>query len=170
MHVLDGLLDSAYANTDDYKLTPGYIFISGGVIAWWSKKQATIVLSSTEVKYVTLLEASHKVCWLWNPYEELSYKQQQPTLIKGDNNGSIAMAKNPQFHKGSKHIATRWHWIRDLAKNKLPDIESCCDPDQTADILTKALAKLKHIKHTVEIGLKYTWGGVLGCMLYSSHR
>ena len=34
MHVLDGLLDSAYANTDDYKSTPGYIFISGGVIAW----------------------------------------------------------------------------------------------------------------------------------------
>jgi len=35
----------------------------------------------------------------------------EPTEIQGDNMGAIAMVWNPQFHKRSKHIATKWHWI-----------------------------------------------------------
>jgi hypothetical protein len=63
------------------------------------------------------------------------------------------MARNPQFHKRSKHIATRWHWVRDLVQNEIITIESCRDPEQTADILTKPLARQKHQKHVKEMGL-----------------
>jgi hypothetical protein len=102
-----GYSDAAFANTDDHKSTSGYVFISGGgAITWRSKKQTTIALSSTEAEYVALSEAGREACWLRNLYEELRQSQDSPTLIKGDNNGSIAMARNPQFHKRSKHIAT----------------------------------------------------------------
>ena len=102
-----GYSDAAYANTDDYKSTSGYVFIAGkGAITWRSKKQVTIALSSTEAEYVALSEAGREACWLRNLYEELGYQQKFPTLIRGDNDGSIAMAKNPLFHKRSKHIAT----------------------------------------------------------------
>jgi len=57
-----------------------------------------------QAEYVTLSEAGHKPCWLWNLFEELRYPQEYPTLVKGDNDGSILMAKNPQFHNQSKHI------------------------------------------------------------------
>ena len=63
------------------------------------------------------------------------------------------MARNPQFHKRAKHIATRWHWIRNLVQDEIITIESCRDPEQTADILTKPLARLKHQKHCNEMGL-----------------
>ena len=66
------------------------------------------------------------------------------------------MAKNPQFHNQTKHIAIRWHWVRELVEQKLITIESCCDPEQTADILTKALPRPKHSKHTSEMGLAST--------------
>ena len=33
------------------------------------------------------------------------------------------------------------------------NLESCCDPDQTADILTKALLKPKHHKNLNDMGL-----------------
>ena len=33
------------------------------------------------------------------------------------------------------------------------DIESCRDPEQTADVLTKPLARPKHKKHVAEMGL-----------------
>jgi hypothetical protein len=37
--------DAAFANTDDYKYTPGYVFIAqGGAITWRSKKQITVAL------------------------------------------------------------------------------------------------------------------------------
>ena len=54
------------------------------------------------------------------------------------------MACNPQFHKRSKHIATQWHWVCDLVQNGTISIESCRDPGQTANVLTKPLAHPKH--------------------------
>ena len=154
-NLLHGYADAAYANTDDYKSTSGYVFIAGGgAITWRSKKQTTIALSSTEAEYVALSEAGREACWLRNLYEELGFTQNSPTLIKGDNDGSIAMARNPQFHKQSKHIGIRWHWVRDLVQNNIIIIESCRDPDQTADVLTKPLARPKHQKHVIEMGLQ----------------
>ena len=76
--------------------------------------------------------------WLWNLLEELGYPEEYPTLIKGDNDGSISMAKNPQFHNQSKHIAIQWHWIRELIRHDLIEIENCWDPEQTANVLTSA--------------------------------
>ena len=149
-----GYFNAAYANTEDHKSTSGYVFISGGgAITWCSKKQTTIALSSLEAEYVALSEAGREACWLRNLHEELKQKQNSPTLIKGDNNGSITMARNPQFHKQSKHIATCWHWVQDLVQDGSVMIESCYDPQQTADVLTKPLARQKHQKHVGEMGL-----------------
>jgi hypothetical protein len=41
-------------------------------------------------------------------------------------------------------------------------MDTCRDPDQTTDILTKALPHQKHVKHVAEMGLTSAWGGVLG--------
>jgi hypothetical protein len=128
-----GFADAAYANHDDHKSTSGYVFLTaGGAITWKSKKQTTIALSSTQAEYIALSEAGRKACWLRNLFQELGYPQEYPTLIKGDNDGSISMAKNPQFHNRSKHIEIRWHWIRELVENNLIEIDSCHDPDQTS--------------------------------------
>ena len=45
-------------------------------------------------------------------------------------------------------------------ENNVVRIESCCNPKQPADILIKALAKLKHTKHIEEMGLMQAQGGV----------
>jgi len=74
-------------------------------------------------------------------------------VIHGDNEGSIAMAKNPTFHKRAKHISICWHWVCNLVQDAVIDFESICDPDQTADVLTKALPRIKHRKHVNEMGL-----------------
>ena len=94
--------------------------------------------------------------WLRNLYEELGYAQEFPITIKGDNDGSIAMAKNQQFHNRSKHIAIQWHWVRDLVEQELIKIETCQDPQQTPDVLTKALLCPKHCQHTSKMGLTLT--------------
>ena len=156
-NIFHGFADAAYANHDDLKSTSGYVFLaSGGAITWKSKKQSTIALSSTEAEYVALSEAAREACWLKCLYEELGYLQKSPIIIKGDNDGSIAMAKNQQFHNRSKHIAIRWHWLRDLVEEQLIDIETCRDPQQTADILTKGLPRPKHTQHSSEMGLAPT--------------
>ena len=66
---------------------------------------------------------------------------------------TLAMVKNPQFHKRSKHIARRWHWVRELVEDRIITVMSCRDPDQTTDVLTKALPRPKHRKHATDMGL-----------------
>jgi hypothetical protein len=102
---------------------------------------------------VALSEAGRELCWLRSLYSELGFPQKLPTILRGDNNGSIAMVNNPQFHQRSKHIDIRYHWIRDEIIKETINLESCRDPDQTADILTKALSKPKHQKHLYDMGL-----------------
>ena len=78
--------------------------MAGGAITWFSKKQSITAMSTTEAEYIALSEAAREVYWLRNLFFELGFAQSLPTTIQGDNNGSIAMTKNPQFHKRSKHI------------------------------------------------------------------
>ena len=85
--------DTAYANTDNHKFTSGYIFImASGVITWRSKKQETIALPSMEAKYIALSKAACEAYWLRNLHNELGFLEKTPTIIKRDNDESIAMA------------------------------------------------------------------------------
>ena len=52
-----------------------------------------------EAEYIALSEAVHKGRWLRSLFFELGFMQVLPMMIRGDNEGSIAMTKNPQFHK-----------------------------------------------------------------------
>ena len=40
------------------------------------------------------------------------------TLLLLDNQSAIKLAKNPVFHKRSKHIAIKYHFIREKVENK----------------------------------------------------
>jgi len=152
---LYGYADAAYGNVDNNKSITGYVFlVADGAITWCSKKQITTALSSTEAEYVTLSESACEACWLRSLYDELGLLPKElPMLVLGDNEGAIAMTKNPQFHKRSKHIAICWHWVQDLVQEGTINIDSCRDPEQTADVLTKVLPRPKHKKHIEDMGL-----------------
>ncbi len=79
--------------------------------------------------------------------------QVQLTKILGDNEGSIALAKNPQFHKWAKHIGVQYHSIREQVRKGEITVESCRTQQQTADVLTKPLPWVKHKQHVAEMGL-----------------
>jgi len=89
--------DAAFINAEDSKSTSGYVFLAGnGAITWCSKRQTIQAQSSMEAEYVALLEAAREACWLQNLYSELGLLQEKnPTLIQGNNEGSLAMARNP---------------------------------------------------------------------------
>jgi hypothetical protein len=146
--------DSAFANNDDGKSMSGYVFLaSGEAITWKSKKQSIIALSTTESEYVALSESGRQACWLRNLYGKLGFPQTKPTVINSDNEGSVSMTQDPQFHAQSKHIALCHHWVKDLVNDNVLEIHNVCNPEQMADVLTKALAKAKHSRHTEEMGV-----------------
>jgi hypothetical protein len=136
-----GFSDAAFANADNRKSISGYVFISNkGAITWGLEKQTTIALLSTEADYMALSEATCEATWLrylTHFHGEIESIQKEPILLLGDNDESISMAKNPQFHKHTKHVDIRWQWVWDLVKDGQINIVDCHDPQQTADILTK---------------------------------
>ena len=46
----------------------------------------------------------------------LGVSLQGPVVINADNQGSIALARNPVFHDRSKHIDIQYHFARDLIR------------------------------------------------------
>ena len=70
-----------------------------------------------------------------------------PMTIYCDNTGAIAIAKEPSFHKRTKHIKRRFNSIHDYIKEG--DIEICkVHTDlNVADTLTKPLPRAKHDQH-----------------------
>jgi len=148
-------VDAAYGNADNKRLTTGYVFlVADRAITWSLKKQIATALSLTEAEYVALSESVQEACWLQSLYDELGLlPKESPTLVLGDNEGAIALTKNPQFHKRSKHIEIRWHWVREQVQQGTINVESCQDPEQMANVLTKALPHPKHKKHIEGMGL-----------------
>jgi hypothetical protein len=70
--------------------------------------------------------------------EDLQQKQSKATRIFVDNKSAIALAKNPVHHERSKHIDTRFHFIREHIKEG--DVELVVKThEQITDIFTKPL-------------------------------
>ena len=76
-----------------------------------------------------------------------------PTLIFEDNQGAISMAKNPVFHKRTKHVQIRYHFVREAVEQGIITLEYCRTDDMLADSFTKALARDQFEKPRAGIGL-----------------
>jgi len=142
---LTGHSDSDWArNPDDRKSTTGYIFnIGSGAISWSSKKQATISLSSTEAEYKALFSSTCEAIWLRRILEDVGEGQQEPTVIRCDNQSTIKLGNNLVCHARSKHIDTQYHFVREKVQSKGISLIYCNKNENVADIFTKPLGKAK---------------------------
>ena len=82
----------------------------------------------------------------------------EKVLLKIDNQSAIALSKNPVYHERSKHIDTRFHYIRECVETGAVEVRHVCTKDQLADILTKTLGRMKFIEMKEKIGVRDTNG------------
>ena len=138
-----GYSDSDYAGTKDgRKSTGAYTFLlAGAPISHCSKLQPTVALSTCEAEYMALTEAAKEAIWCARFLTELGYRKKgHPVLLRGDNQGSIALAENPEFHRRTKQIEIKWHWIREVVELGKIKIKFISTKEMVADRLTKPLA------------------------------
>lgn len=145
-HNTDGLIiysDSDYAtDPDTRRSTSGYVTVlTGGAVSWMSQRQRIVALSTTEAEYVAASDATKEAIWICRLLESVGVNEKGPTEMRLDNQGSIKLIKNPEFHKRTKHIDVRFHYIREIYENGQIDIKYVPFSKQLADILTKALPK-----------------------------
>ena len=87
--------------------------------------------------------ASREEMWLRKLLVGLFGQPMSPTIIHCDNQSSIKLSVNPVFHDRSKHIEIPYHYVRDMIDRNSVKLEYICTADQTTNILTKPLSRVK---------------------------
>ena len=142
----------AYSDADwasslgDRHSTTGYCFSlveNGPLIAWKSKKQPTIALSTCEAEYVSLAATTQESMYLMQLLQGMDNKSYECTRIYEDNQGAIALSKNPVNKQRCKHIDIKYHFLREVAASGKINIVYCQTENMVADILTKPATRVK---------------------------
>jgi hypothetical protein len=110
-------------------------------------------MSTCEAKYVGATAAACQGVWLKRLLGELLDRDDGAMELHVDNKSAIALVKNPVFHDRSKHIQTRYHFIRQCVDDGDIDVQFVRTQDQLSDIMTKALGcvQFEELRHRIGI-------------------
>ena len=122
-----------------------------GAVSWFSQRQASVSISTTEAEIVASSEAARELVWLKRLFADLT--QIDKTRLFVDNEAAIKLAHNPEMHRRTKHIETRHFYVRECVQENLLEVERISSQDQLADIMTKPLFKPRFRMLCQAIGL-----------------
>ena len=132
------------------KSTCGYcIYLGYGLVDWCSRLQNSVASNVFEAEYMVMSDLSKAILAIrW-----LLYQTNVPKLITKlssnifcDNMAAMRLGNSEVGTKKSKHIAIRYHVVRELVSAGVVSIEHVSTEDNVADIFTKALGRMKYHK------------------------
>jgi hypothetical protein len=88
--------------------------------------------------------AAKEAIWLCLLLCDLGEKQVEFTIIHGENQSVIVLAKHPKFHSCFKHIELQFYFIEAKVSSSEIQLKYCSTRDMVTNILTKSLPKEKH--------------------------
>lgn len=149
---------SAYADADfandlsDRKSVSGYIVkINENTVAWRSKKQCTVSLSSAEAEYYALSDCISECIFVKQFLEHLSIPIENFTVFE-DNQACVKIASTFQT-KRTKHVDVKHHFLRQHVLSGLVKLKYLPSECQLADGMTKALPSPSFHKFREKLGL-----------------
>ena len=118
-------------------------------------KQKVVTLSTCEAEYIAAAAAAcFQGVWLGQLLAELTREEARAPVLMVDNQSAIALAKNPVHHDRSKHIDTKYHFIRDCVDGGQIKLEYVETARQLGDILTKPLGRVRLTELRTKIGVE----------------
>ncbi|GJX38002.1 retrovirus-related pol polyprotein from transposon TNT 1-94 [Tanacetum coccineum] len=108
------------------------------LVSWMSKKQNCTAMSSAEAEYVALSASCAQVMWMRTQLKDYGFNYNKIPLYC-DSQSAIAISCNPVQHSRTKHIHTRYHFIKEQVENGIIELYFVRTEYQLADMFTKAL-------------------------------
>ena len=136
---LDGHSDSTF---DLAHSTTGWLFrLANAAFDWGSTKQESVALTSQHAEIVAGSVAACAAIGHRGILDDTGYPQLKPTVLYMDNTSAIDLAFDPVMPSKTKHIARRDLFIRELVERKVIEPKFIPTAKNTADALTKPLAR-----------------------------
>ena len=146
--------DSDYAGCRlDRKSTTGTCqFLGNKLISWFSKKQSSVALSTTEVEYMAINSCTSQLLWIKQQLEDFGLEFKNISIYC-DNTSAIHLSKNPVYHSKAKHIEVRHHFIREHVLQGDIVLKYVDTKNQFADIFTKPLSNERFLSLRNSLGM-----------------
>ena len=123
------------------------IFLNGVLIAWRSKSQKVVSLSSAEAEFYACAEAVKEVPFIVQILKFLGIQVKTPVEVKVDNVGAIYMSQNQASSTRTRHMDTRWFYVNDLQDDGLIAVKFVRSEDNVSDVATKNVTADTMKKH-----------------------
>ncbi|RVW61892.1 Retrovirus-related Pol polyprotein from transposon TNT 1-94 [Vitis vinifera] len=117
------------------------------------QKQSVVARSSAEAEFRAMAQGICEGIWLNRLLEELRVPLKHPMVLYCDNQAAISIAKNPVHHDRTKHVEIDRHFIKEKIEEGVFKVSYTPTNCQTADILTKALARVNFEDLTEKLGM-----------------
>jgi hypothetical protein len=154
--VLVGHSDADWAtDQNDRTSTRGYvIFFCGSVVAWGSRKDDDVAVSSVNSEYVAMCHLLIKMLGLANTLTEASLQPSVPLQLYSDSQGAIKNAQCPDKTFSSvRHVDLKCHFVtRSVAQGKV-QLRFVPSGENRSDIFTKILSGPVHERLRALLGL-----------------
>jgi hypothetical protein len=153
------LTDSDWApkESEKRKSTSGRVFlVAGGAVGWSSKKQDSVAQSSAEAELIALAGGAQEAMWLKRFLKELDMDDKKSDgciEIQVDNNACKQIANNRMLSDRTKHIDIKYFAVRDYITNGDLKVTRVDTKDNTSDIFTKPLLKIKFAQFRKDMGV-----------------
>ncbi len=144
---LEAFSDANWAEHEtDRRSTTGYCVSlnrNGPLITWKSKRQSTVALSTCEAEYMALAATVQECMYLIQLLKGVDGSHYMQPQIYEDNQGAIALAKNPAQRQRCKHVDIKYHFVRSAVTDGKVILNYCPTEQMVADIMTKPPTKSK---------------------------
>lgn len=143
---LYGYSDANWADDkNDRKSQSGHVFLdNGAAVCWSSRKQPLVALSTCESEFIALSEACRAAVWIRRLLIDMKQTVSGTTTIYEDNQSCLKLIEQEErLSDRSKHIDTRFHFVKDYVINGIVQCKYCPTENMLADVLTKPIAATK---------------------------
>jgi hypothetical protein len=128
-------------------LTGIVIQMAGGTVAYKTKFQVTVALSSTEAEFMAACDAGKMILFIRSILWDLGIPQQAASVLYEDNDACTAMANAQKPTTRTRHMDNRYFALSEWVERDLMVLERIHTAVNVADHMTKLLDRTLFYRH-----------------------
>ena len=155
-HVFEAIVNIAFADNSDRRSFEEYTFkLFDEMIDWTFRKQATILISTTEAELLACLHAENEILWWIHFFQKLQFNFDHDFILFNDNLQTIRLlnSKMSKMNTKLRHVDIVQCWLRQFVQLEHLTVNYLSTNFMISNDFTKLLSFQKHMKFIQQLSL-----------------